>query len=49
MTRYVHGYETLSPAKDLLVQFWKLESEAEKMMEGPWSRKGMSYGSITAN
>ena len=34
MTRYVHGYETLSPAKDLLAAFWKLEKKEGEMLEG---------------
>jgi len=27
-------YQPPTPAKDLLAEFWKLEKEAEKMLEG---------------
>ncbi len=32
--KYFYRYEPPTPAKDLLEQFWKLEKEAEKMLEG---------------
>jgi len=32
--KYCYRYQPPAPAKDLLVQFWKLEKEAEKMFEG---------------
>ena len=34
MTQYFHRYQPSTPAKDLLAEFWKLEKEAEKMLEG---------------
>ena len=34
MTQCFHRCEPPTPAKDLLVEFWKLENEAEKMLEG---------------
>ena len=34
MTRYFHPYQPPTPAKELLEEFWKLEKEAEKMLEG---------------
>jgi len=36
MTRYFHGYQPPTPAKELMAEFWKLEKEAEKKLEG-WS------------
>lgn len=32
--KYFYRYEPPTPAKDLLDEFWKLEKEAEKMLEG---------------
>ena len=32
--KYFYRYQPPTPAKDLLVEFWKLEKEAEKMLEG---------------
>ena len=32
--KYFYRYQPPTPAKDLLAQFWKLEKEAEKMLEG---------------
>ncbi len=32
--KYFYRYQTPTPAKDLLAEFWKLEKEAEKMLEG---------------
>ena len=32
--KYFYRYEPPTPAKDLLTEFWKLEKEAEKMLEG---------------
>ena len=34
MTQYFYRYQLPTPAKDLLAEFWKLEKEAEKMLEG---------------
>jgi type I restriction enzyme M protein len=34
MTPYCYRYQSPAPAKELLVEFWKLEKEAEKMLEG---------------
>jgi type I restriction enzyme M protein len=34
MTQYFHRYQPPTPAKDLLAEFWKLEKEAGKMLEG---------------
>lgn len=34
MIQYFHRYQLPTPAKDLLAEFWKLEREAEKMLEG---------------
>lgn len=34
MTQYFYLYQPPTPEKDLLVEFWKLEREAEKMLEG---------------
>jgi len=31
---YFYHYTPPTPAKDLLAEFWKLEKEAEKMLEG---------------
>ena len=33
MTKYFHRYQSPTPAKELLAEFWKLEREAEKMLE----------------
>jgi len=32
--KYFYRYQSPTPAKDLLTEFWKLEKEAEKMLEG---------------
>ncbi len=32
--KYFYRYQPPTPAKDLLAQFWQLEKEAEKMLEG---------------
>jgi len=32
--KYFYRYRAPAPAKDLLVEFWRLEKEAEKMLEG---------------
>ena len=32
--KYFYKYQPPTPAKELLAQFWKLEKEAEKMLEG---------------
>ncbi|MBI4597187.1 MAG: N-6 DNA methylase, partial [Candidatus Omnitrophica bacterium] len=32
--KYFYRYQPPTPAKDLLVEFWRLEKEAEKMLEG---------------
>ena len=32
--KYFYRYQPPTPAKDLLAEFWKLEKEAEKMLEG---------------
>jgi type I restriction enzyme M protein len=32
--KYFYRYQPPTPAKELLAQFWKLEKEAEKMLEG---------------
>lgn len=32
--KYFYQYQPPTPAKDLLAEFWKLEKEAEKMLEG---------------
>ena len=32
--KYFYRYEPPTPAKELLAEFWKLEKEAEKMLEG---------------
>ena len=32
--RYFYRYQPPTPAKELLAEFWKLEKEAEKMLEG---------------
>ena len=34
MTQYFHRWQLPTPAKDLLAEFWRLEKEAEKMLEG---------------
>lgn len=34
MTQSFYHDEPLTPAKDLLAEFWKLERELEKMLEG---------------
>lgn len=36
--KYFYQYQPPTPAKDLLAEFWKLEKEAEKMLEGLASR-----------
>ena len=33
MTRYFHFYQPTMPVKELLAELWKLEKEAEKMLE----------------
>jgi type I restriction enzyme M protein len=33
-TKYFYRYQPPTPAKDLLDEFWRLEKEAEKMLEG---------------
>ena len=33
-TKYFYRYQPPTPAKDLLAEFWRLEKEAEKMLEG---------------
>jgi len=32
--KYFYRYQPPAPAKELLAEFWKLEKEAEKMLEG---------------
>jgi type I restriction enzyme M protein len=32
--KYFYRYQPPTPAKDLLIEFWRLEKEAEKMLEG---------------
>jgi len=32
--KYFYRYEPPTPAKELLAEFWKLEKQAEKMLEG---------------
>ncbi len=32
--KYFYSYKPPTPAKDLLAEFWKLEKEAERMLEG---------------
>ena len=32
--KYFYRYQPPTPAKDLLAEFWKLEKDAEKMLEG---------------
>jgi type I restriction enzyme M protein len=34
MTQYFHRCQPPAPAKELLAEFWRLEKEAEKMLEG---------------
>ena len=34
MIQYFYRYEPLTPAKELLAEFWRLEKEAKKMLEG---------------
>ncbi len=34
MTKFFYRYQPPTPAKELLAEFWKLEKEAEKMLEG---------------
>jgi type I restriction enzyme M protein len=34
MTQYFHRYQAPTPAEDLVAEFWRLEKEAEKMLEG---------------
>ena len=34
MIKYFYRYQPPTPAKELLDEFWKLEKEAEKMLEG---------------
>ena len=36
--KYFYRYQPPTPAKDLLAEFWKLEKDAEKMLEGLESR-----------
>ena len=32
--KYFYRYQPPTPAKELLAEFWRLEKEAEKMLEG---------------
>jgi hypothetical protein len=32
--KYFYHYQPPTPAKELLVEFWRLEKEAEKILEG---------------
>lgn len=32
--KYFYRYQPPTPAKDLLAEFWRLEKEAEKLLEG---------------
>jgi len=32
--KYFYRYQPPTPAKDLLKEFWRLEKEAEKLLEG---------------
>jgi len=34
MTQYFYRYQPLTPTKDLLAEFWKLEKEAENILKG---------------
>jgi type I restriction enzyme M protein len=34
VTKYFFRCQPLTPAKELLAEFWKLEKEAEKMLKG---------------
>jgi type I restriction enzyme M protein len=34
MTQYFHRCQPPTPAKELLAEFWRLEKETEKMLEG---------------
>lgn len=34
MTQYFYHCQPPTPAKELLEKFWRLEKEAEKMLEG---------------
>ena len=34
MTKNPYSYQPPAPAKELPAEFWKLEKEAEKMLEG---------------
>ena len=34
MTQYFYCYQSPAPAEELLAKCWKLEREAEKMLEG---------------
>lgn len=34
MTEDFYRYQPPTPVKELLAQFWKLEKQAEKMLEG---------------
>ncbi len=36
--KYFYRYQPPTPAKDLLAEFWRLEKEAEKMLNGLASR-----------
>ena len=36
--KYFYRYQPPTPAKDFLAEFWKLEKDAEKMLEGLASR-----------
>ena len=38
MTRSFHCSQPPTPANDLLAEFWRLEKEEEKMLEGLGSR-----------
>jgi type I restriction enzyme M protein len=34
VTKYLFHYQPPTPAKELLANFWKLEKEAEEILEG---------------
>ena len=38
--KYFYRYQPPTPAKDLLAEFWRLEKEAEKMLEGLGKKNG---------
>ena len=39
MTKYFYRYQPPTPAKEWLAEFWLLEKEAEKMLEGLGAEK----------